>query len=45
MTRWRTPPHLWEKLKPLAREMRRHPTPAEDKLWQRLRNRELLGLK
>jgi len=45
VTGWRTPPHLWEKLKPLAREMRRHPTPAEDKLWQRLRNRKLLGLK
>jgi very-short-patch-repair endonuclease len=45
VSRWRTPPHLWEKLKPLAREMRRHPTLAEDKLWQRLRKHKLLGFK
>jgi len=45
VNRWRTPPHLWEKLKPLAREMRSHPTPAEDKLWQRLRKRQVLGFK
>jgi very-short-patch-repair endonuclease len=38
---WRTPPHLWEKLKPLAREMRQSPTPAEDALWQRLRRKQL----
>jgi len=44
-SRWRTPPRLWEKLKPLAREMRRNPTPAEDKLWQRLRNHKVLGFK
>ncbi len=43
--KWRTPPHLWEKLKPLAREMRHEPTPEEDLLWQRLRNRKILGLK
>jgi len=42
---WYTPPHLWEKLKPLAREMRRNPTPAEKKLWQHLRRRQLLGYK
>jgi len=41
---WKTPPALWEKLKPLAREMRKNPTPAEDKLWQRLR-RHQLGVK
>ena len=34
-------PELWEKLKPIARQMRRDPTPAEDQLWQRLRNRAL----
>ena len=45
VNRWRTPPHLWEKLKPLAREMRRNPTPEEDKLWQRLRKRKVLGFK
>ena len=36
-----TPPELWMKLKPLAREMRHEPTPAENKLWQRLRGRRV----
>lgn len=44
-TPWQTAPELWAKLKPLAREMRHDPTPAEDKLWQRLRNRQLLHFK
>lgn len=35
----------WEKLKPLARDMRHKPTPAEDALWQRLRNRRVQGAK
>ncbi|MCB9450786.1 MAG: endonuclease domain-containing protein [Anaerolineaceae bacterium] len=38
-------PELWEKLKPLARQMRHEPTPAEDILWQRLRNRQVSGAK
>ncbi len=42
---WRTAPELWEKLKPLARQMRRQPTRAENELWRRLRNRQLLGCK
>ena len=42
---WRTPPLLWEKLKPLARQMRHQPTPEEEKLWGHLRNRQLLGFK
>ncbi len=42
---WQTPPELWEKLKPLARQMRCQPTPAENKLWQRLRNKQILGFK
>jgi very-short-patch-repair endonuclease len=42
---WSTPRGLWDKLKPIAREMRRTPTPAEDRLWQELRNRKLAGLK
>ncbi len=42
---WRTYPELWTKLKPLARQMRRNPTPAEGKLWERLRKKQLLGLK
>ena len=39
------PPELWEKLKPLARQMRRDPTPAEHALWQRVRNRRVGGAK
>nr|WP_116970817.1 DUF559 domain-containing protein [Blastomonas sp. UPD001] len=42
---WQTPPELWEKLKPIARQMRREPTPAEEKLWQKLRHKQLLGFK
>jgi hypothetical protein len=42
---WRTTPHLWEKLKPVARQMRQEPTQAEDLLWQSLRNHQLLGFK
>jgi primosomal protein N' len=38
---WHVPPKLWEKLKPLAREKRHEPTQAENKLWQRLRRKEL----
>ncbi len=38
---WTTPPELWEKLKPLARQHRHNPTPAEDALWQRLRRNQL----
>jgi very-short-patch-repair endonuclease len=36
-----TTPELWEKLKPLARQMRHEPTPAENALWAKLRNRRL----
>ncbi len=39
------PPDLWARLKPLARQMRRAPTPAEDALWQRLRHRQIAGVK
>lgn len=38
-------PELWNKLKPLARQMRRRPTAAENKLWQRIRNRQIRGVK
>ncbi len=40
-----TPPDLWAKLKPLARQKRHDPTPAEEALWQRLRNRQIAGIK
>ncbi len=39
------PPPLWEKLKPLARQMRHAPTPAEEMLWACVRNRQVRGLK
>jgi very-short-patch-repair endonuclease len=42
---WYTPPELWEKLRPLARQKRKEPTEAEEALWERLRNRRLSGLK
>ena len=42
---WQTPPQLWERLKPLAQEMRRAPTPGEDRLWQALRRRQIDGFR
>ncbi len=44
-TKWRPPQHLWEKLQPLARQKRHEPTPAEDRLWEHLRNRQISGFK
>jgi len=43
--RWNSKPELWEKLKPLAREKRHDPTPAELKLWHFLRGGKLHGIK
>jgi len=45
VTRWRTAAEVWSKLKPLARQKRQEPTPAEDRLWQRLRRKQVLGFK
>lgn len=42
---WQTSPELWQKLKPVARQMRREPTPAEKQLWDKLKNKQLLGFK
>jgi very-short-patch-repair endonuclease len=42
---WKTRTELWEKLKPLAQQMRREPTAAENRLWQKLRNKQILGYK
>lgn len=39
------PPTLWEKLKPLARQKRHDPTPAENRLWEQLRNRQIATVK
>jgi very-short-patch-repair endonuclease len=44
-TEWQPSSELWQKLKPLARQMRREPTAAEAKLWQRLRNRQIRNAK
>lgn len=35
----------WRKLKPLSRDMRHDPTPAEAALWTLVRNRQVVGLK
>jgi very-short-patch-repair endonuclease len=43
--RWRAEGLLWEKLKPLARQHRHEPTPAEQRLWKHLRNRQVGGVK
>jgi len=40
-----TTPKQWEQLKPFAREMRHHPTLAEDHLWQFLRRRGIGGVR
>jgi very-short-patch-repair endonuclease len=45
VAQWQTEPDLWAKLKPRARKMRKEPTPAEDALWQRLRNHQLRDTK
>ncbi len=42
---WRTDAALWEKLKPVARQMRHKPTKAEEILWQHVRNRQIAGFK
>src|SRR4051812_39939218 len=43
-TPWATPPELWEKLKPLAKQMRAEPTLAENHLWRFIR-KQSLGIK
>jgi very-short-patch-repair endonuclease len=42
---WHTDLVLWVKLKPIAREMRSKPTPAENLLWKHLRSHRLRGMK
>jgi very-short-patch-repair endonuclease len=37
------PRELWDKLRPLARQMRHDPTPAEEYLWRRLRKHQVNG--
>ena len=43
--KWRSDEKWWNMLKPLARELRTVPTPAEIELWSHLRNHRLAGLK
>jgi very-short-patch-repair endonuclease len=40
-----TTTELWDALKLLARQMRHEPTPAENVLWELIRNRNVLGFK
>jgi very-short-patch-repair endonuclease len=42
---WHTDPELWDKLKPIAREMRHKPTEGEKLLWAKLRAFQLSGYK
>ena len=35
---------MWERLKPVVKEQRSNPTPAEDRLWQALRRNQADGL-
>ena len=42
---WLCPPELWEGLKSLARQKRKEPTEAEERLWGHLRNHQLSGYK
>jgi very-short-patch-repair endonuclease len=44
-SKWQPPPQLWQKLKPLARQMRREPTAAENKLWQRIQKGQVHNVK
>ncbi|NWF70613.1 MAG: DUF559 domain-containing protein [Chloroflexi bacterium] len=38
-------PEQWAKLKPRAREMRHYATVAQEVLWQRIRSRQINGVK
>jgi len=42
---WRTTPELWARLRSLAREHRHEPTPQEQKLWTRVRDRQIRDAK
>jgi very-short-patch-repair endonuclease len=39
--KWQTDADLWKKVKPVARQMRKEPTDAENLLWQHIRNHQL----
>jgi len=44
-SQWQPSPALWQKLKPVARQMRKAPTAAEKALWQRIRKRQVRDVK
>jgi very-short-patch-repair endonuclease len=44
-TKWQAPPNHWRKVKHLARDMRKNPTAAEQKLWKYLRKRQVCDVK
>lgn len=44
-TDWQPSAQLWQKLKPLAQQMRKEPTLAEQTLWLRLRREQIRGAK
>ena len=43
--KWDIPPELEQRMQAVARELRKNPTDAEDKLWQSIRNKQLDGRK
>ncbi len=43
--RWSVPKEIYQATKQLAREQKQEPTPAEDRLWEALRNKQLSGFK
>src|SRR5450759_3185504 len=40
---WHSGPKVWSKIKPSTKLLRREPTPAEEVLWEKLRNGRLGG--
>ncbi len=44
-TNWQPSAELWQKLKPLAQQMRKEPTLAEQTLWGRIRREQIRGVK
>jgi len=42
---WQPPAELWQKLKPLAQQMRKTPTGAEAILWHHIRKAQIRGVK
>ncbi len=43
--KWRPTPKKWESLKPVVQELRSSQTPAEKVLWEKLRRKQVAGLR